>query len=681
MGSSDGPPSDKKDSIIPKIMEDGKNLSFDFAAFNEENFDVDKFLRAARRHGTLQKVHGDLRTFLQKLQYAMVVLINDDYTDFVKLSSTLASLKDGIVALTNENSEAWKEYAGQIEAIQTISSTVTTKVNELEACRGEQLICMCQKTVLTNIQTILSMADKPNDLDPQLLARLRELVTDTKLHFDKLPEGEFKEKLKSQVDYAFKEVVPLVLPFCSASADGDPDTALMAFTILRTMGVLDIGLQYLSRNIISTQFDEDDQVEVRLDFLIKTINDHIDALDLRVADDNVSDYARVVFPPIYRYALLNYFKNTVKELLSGEYIPSSTEPFKSCYTKVFNFVKDFDDDESLAEVKKDVLGIFNVDAYIRLHCGDDINRFHNIADSKVVAIEGDPPRLTAISEYLKAFEKVLSYPEMLPATTSEHWSLCNSLDNDIVLWSRNFVDAISGEETSIDGKPKWQVLVIAAKCLSFVFEEHFRIGATYFTEISDHVVTKLNRAESEAPFLSLYGRYNSRYEMQLTSIFKDLLPMLETAVVSAISEPLKLVTEVPRQYRWTRTPHPTTCSDYVNGVDTYLKTIYDLALTCYWTDEEIVGFLRSCFEKALTVYTENAETVIATIEKTADSMSRYKNRQTTNTGRYDSDEVKMREQIRIDTATLVRFMDDYPYCNITNTEHPIFNLTAQFQSD
>lgn len=71
-------------------------LCFNKAHFNRQDFDVDRFVGLARRRGSLDQIQQDLRAYLRYLQNSMVELINDDYADFVNLSSNLAALKESI---------------------------------------------------------------------------------------------------------------------------------------------------------------------------------------------------------------------------------------------------------------------------------------------------------------------------------------------------------------------------------------------------------------------------------------------------------------------------------------------------------------------------------------------------------------------------------------------------------
>ena len=82
-------------------LETDSKLAFDIRAFNTPNFNVERFLDRTRHSASLDEIHRDLRKCLQDIQSRMVTLINDDYTDFVKLSTSLHALHDAKQGLSS----------------------------------------------------------------------------------------------------------------------------------------------------------------------------------------------------------------------------------------------------------------------------------------------------------------------------------------------------------------------------------------------------------------------------------------------------------------------------------------------------------------------------------------------------------------------------------------------------
>jgi hypothetical protein len=77
-------------------------FAFEKTQFARPDFTVQRFIYLAGKRSNLEQIHADLRAYLRDLQNSMVGLINDDYADFVNLSSKLAALKDSIDKVSSD---------------------------------------------------------------------------------------------------------------------------------------------------------------------------------------------------------------------------------------------------------------------------------------------------------------------------------------------------------------------------------------------------------------------------------------------------------------------------------------------------------------------------------------------------------------------------------------------------
>jgi hypothetical protein len=82
--------------------ENNDRFAFERVQFGREDFTVQRFIYLAGKRANLEQIHADLRAYLRELQNSMVGLINDDYADFVNLSSKLAALKDSIDKVSSD---------------------------------------------------------------------------------------------------------------------------------------------------------------------------------------------------------------------------------------------------------------------------------------------------------------------------------------------------------------------------------------------------------------------------------------------------------------------------------------------------------------------------------------------------------------------------------------------------
>jgi hypothetical protein len=84
------------------ISPENDRFAFERAQFGREDFTVQRFIYLAGKRSNLEQIHADLRAYLRELQNSMVGLINDDYADFVNLSSRLAALRDSIDKVSSD---------------------------------------------------------------------------------------------------------------------------------------------------------------------------------------------------------------------------------------------------------------------------------------------------------------------------------------------------------------------------------------------------------------------------------------------------------------------------------------------------------------------------------------------------------------------------------------------------
>lgn len=99
--------------------------------FFQKTFSVDEFLQEHRNAATLETMRDDLGIYLKVLRSAMIELINEDYADFVNLSSNLVGLDQSIhgiqaplVTLKNE--------------VHQIRETLQTTMEELTQCLDQK---------------------------------------------------------------------------------------------------------------------------------------------------------------------------------------------------------------------------------------------------------------------------------------------------------------------------------------------------------------------------------------------------------------------------------------------------------------------------------------------------------------------------------------------------------------
>lgn len=69
---------------------------FDEEAFSVEAFEVADFLEDCRARSPMETIHQDLKQFQTALENQLVAIINEDYTEFLQLSSKLKGVDEAV---------------------------------------------------------------------------------------------------------------------------------------------------------------------------------------------------------------------------------------------------------------------------------------------------------------------------------------------------------------------------------------------------------------------------------------------------------------------------------------------------------------------------------------------------------------------------------------------------------
>lgn len=114
-------------------------LCFNRAEFTRADFNVEHFLNALRRRTTLEQIQADLRLYLKILQNSMIELINEDYADFVNLSSNLVNLRATVDKLGADLGDISGEFNAATVELAAAVDELSGHLAHLSANRRQQL--------------------------------------------------------------------------------------------------------------------------------------------------------------------------------------------------------------------------------------------------------------------------------------------------------------------------------------------------------------------------------------------------------------------------------------------------------------------------------------------------------------------------------------------------------------
>ena len=151
--------------------------------FLHDGFSVDGFL-AKYGESNFEMLRDELGMYLQVLRVAMIELINDDYADFVNLSSNLVGIEDKIQAIENP----LQDFKSQIVDFQKQLNGIKVQLEEKLAKRQS---LHEQRVALRNLEHIIVTLNK--------VERLLKLNTEDEEELE--ITGELVERVASDVNY------------------------------------------------------------------------------------------------------------------------------------------------------------------------------------------------------------------------------------------------------------------------------------------------------------------------------------------------------------------------------------------------------------------------------------------------------------------------------------------------
>lgn len=143
--------------FIPDIPE---SCCFNDENFLSDSFSVDGFVkRNSRRVNSLEKLKEDLNTYLKILKHSMVELINEDYTEFINLSSNLVSFEKSIGNIKNPVIKFQQETSQVQSRLDDVIGLLNSKQKRLHQIRENKLKLNLIQEIIQNLDRIEKNVD------------------------------------------------------------------------------------------------------------------------------------------------------------------------------------------------------------------------------------------------------------------------------------------------------------------------------------------------------------------------------------------------------------------------------------------------------------------------------------------------------------------------------------------
>uniref|UniRef100_A0A0N4U0G9 Conserved oligomeric Golgi complex subunit 2 n=1 Tax=Dracunculus medinensis TaxID=318479 RepID=A0A0N4U0G9_DRAME len=649
-------------------------LCFNKAHFSRSDFNVERFINLARRRANLSQIHNDLRVYLKIVQNSMIELINDDYADFVNLSSSLVGLKDSIEKLNKDVESIWDDFFSSTSSLISAATNIEKYSIDLAECRQLQ-ICIRSKISLIKAIERLSeiLNNKPDELDGFWMSKLADSIVDLELWYKKV--GSIDDKLLQLVEarssciVSVREIVEQWLIY-DLEKDCQHINVLLGILILTDS--LDSTVSKVMTEIIDCKIEKRrDDLErflysifaeikkMRKHFISKAKKNGNCNLDVTAfLDKCLLTYVMSILDQDRNPFILQYFGSVL--------IPSDNRLFHRCFLSTCEFISSWPNPASSRIVLRMIRDKFNLLVYFKLETQ------HILAELKESTIYEKINLIEHGSEIgneklyyqysvivINAFGRIWSDDVFLPPLIDKFWDFSIKLLSSYLGWldkiSRYSLAAVERNDDNIES---WRLLCAlrsdAATLDARIFDLALLTVWKKIREIEVVLIFWLNIFILTYKILDVttFGQCLSFFSSRIAEKIEDLEKSSIEKVAKNLSKILEGVSDIPRHYRWTKKPFPAEASIYIIEAFSAFSDFQNEVGNRHWPSESIINVSRDILRVALIYFCKKAEQVLDSVEQTGSSLQRFKRRTTnlSDQSNTDTDENKIRNQLLFDLA-------------------------------
>ncbi|KAK6108157.1 conserved oligomeric Golgi complex component family protein [Brugia pahangi] len=583
------------------------HLCFNKDQFSRTDFIVERFLKLARRRASLQQIHNDLRVYLKIVQNSMIELINDDYADFVNLSSNLVGLKETIDKLTKDIETIWHDFCSNTEAVKQSAEFVAQKTTELIECRKAQCEIRGQIFLIKSIERLADkIANCPKEIEQFWLQNFVDAVIDVVLWFGKV--NVVDDKVAAAYDICLTHVGRLTEYWLIQDLKGDCRFIEQILGIITLNKSTDSAVSCVMTEIIAEYIGE--------------------------PRSNLGDFLIEVYATIRKY-----FGSVV--------VPSDNRLFHRCYKTTCDFIGNWPDAAKSCTVLRMIRNRFNVVVYFKLETQQFLSQLKDQLDPSIIKLitnekkeEWEEKIFYDFSKLvIDTLERIWSDEVYLPTLIDKFWDFTLKVLAKYLEWiegikSYYWIDRKAPQDFEI-----WRLFcALYADCVT-VDNRTFGIAlSSIWPKIREHELD-----------VTIFGQCLSIFSTKIAEKIQEFEKIIVEDAVTSVAKVLDGVCGIPRQYRWTKKPAPTNISPYISETSAALKLFKDEMNHYCWSEENITSVYKQIFAESMEIFSVKAKQVLKSVEQTETSLQRFKRKSMpVNENNADSDENKIRRQLLLD---------------------------------
>ncbi|KRY27951.1 Conserved oligomeric Golgi complex subunit 2 [Trichinella spiralis] len=682
------------------VEEEWKNLAFDCSAFTQDSFDVLQLVRdCLDRSYSLERIRGDLGIYLKSLQNSMVEMINEDYVEFVQLSSSLANVQSTVDALVHCAEQAAANFNLLTEDVVTMGAKLREKLKQRYKVsedvgrtmrRMRTMTCLEESKLL--LQTILE-----ESRDEWKYFGIGKLIAYIFQARALIEQCDSEDSLKRCLEQALGSIEQCVQEkFESGLLEAFDGKRCAQFKLLFDLFCAANGHQAMQRifidQLIVPNFSELLQQEwnkSNVSELLKRVLDKFFKLHHQYRQLFADESENAKYANFFVDCLLTAVIGFVDKNMKSVYIPTDVEDFRRGFQVFTKFAANFVETEKpISRSTRDLLhGIyakFDLRVYYQL-C------YQNIQSQLEAVMEN--------GFHLKRCDQVISGGE---SKNKYHFQLHEVVENCIEqIWCKNFLLPLASccLELTYDVLNSYGNFLLNYKkqCLENIDQLEFEQ-----TDQSDLVQTTANQEKYILNNVVLFLNEACNFCQRCSEIcklrigfqlgnFPQLRPLWEQGLEKTVAQldeivtvtcetvlsnwllkrmdgKLSTVVDIPRLYRWTRKSVPEAALSYVGDSFALVDRFCRIFPPKNANDQKnmMQKTVEIALKQAISNYLKQAREVIDSVEKVSNSLIKLKR-----SGRSAavgdepqlttvSDDAKIKLQLRLDLEEAKRLLQALP---------------------
>uniref|UniRef100_A0A9J2Q1L8 Conserved oligomeric Golgi complex subunit 2 n=1 Tax=Ascaris lumbricoides TaxID=6252 RepID=A0A9J2Q1L8_ASCLU len=622
------------------------HLCFNKAHFGRTDFNVDRFVNLARRRANLAQIHNDLRVYLKVVQNSMIELINDDYADFVNLSSNLVGLKETIEKLNKDIEVIWNDLCGSTREVMTAAEYIDQQATDLAQCRAAQIDLSAKISLIMAIERLADkISSRPNAVDS----------------FWKLmkPEGKFGDARNA----CLMHVQKMSEEWLVHDLQGECVNTGALLGILTLIEEIDSAVSRVMTEVIDPKIEKH-TADLGL-FLDNVLTKMIEMREewLTKLAKNASRVSTI--SPFLDKCLLTYVVSLLDLHFGSVLIPSDNRLFHRCCSAIYKFISNWPDASKSRTVLRMIRDRFNLIVYFKLETHQFLSDLNERLDPKAFRFVsadtsvsgGDTAKKRENGSFsleieekvhcecsaivIRALTSLWSEDIYLPTLLDKFWDFSLKMLDKYSKWLDALLKYFGNGGNCIEGVDTWRALCA-------VYVDCSTVDARIFELALSSIWTKIRELGLD---VTPFGQCLSSFSSRIAKRRKELEDIIVCNIVASLTKVMDGVSDIPRHYRWTKKPHPTEASLYISEAFSVFESFTDEVRERCWADEDIENVSKRVLAESLDAFCVKAEQVLDSVEQTGSSLQRFKRKSATGSADVnaaDTDEGKIRSQLILD---------------------------------